>query len=327
MRMRTLRSATEGILLLTAILMLIVKTEAAVGYAVNAVNLCLNKVIPSLFPFLVLSSLLLQMKLPQKIGASLGRRFGGVFGESGAGVLLLGMIAGFPVGASAAAELYREGGCEREEAQRMMALSNLPSPGFILAVGGTTFRNRAAAFVLLAAVDTAAIWLAAMGGRRSVDAYRTTKRKPVQTVPLSSCFSKACEIAVRSMLLICAYVVVFGVITGFLPKNALLRGGFELTTGIYSLSGWSAETAAHAALLLGFGGLCVAAQTLCFAEEAGLSMRYYIKMKLCQGILSAIHVFAVMKLRYWALLLAAAEIAAAAIKNSGKKSKKVLYSE
>ena len=248
--------------------------------------------------------------------------------QSGAAVLLLGMLAGFPIGASAAAELYREGGCDSREAQRLMPLSNHPSPAFVLAAGGTVFHSRTTALLLLTALYTATIWLVAMSGRKPPRSRRDGKENPEKTtVSLVSCFAGACVSAGRSMLLICAYVVFFGVITGFLPENPLLRGIFEMTGGIYALSGQSGKTAVCAAFLLGFGGLCVAAQSMCFAEEAGLSMKRYLKLKLCQGTIAAVHMFAMIKLRYWAILLAFAEIGIVAVKNSGKKSENVLYSE
>ena len=97
---------TEGLLLGLALLLFAFPGESAQG-ARQGVSLCAELIIPSLFPFFVLSSLLIATGLAELCARPLGRLLSPLFGTSGAGLsaLVLGLVGGYPVGARTLAQL------------------------------------------------------------------------------------------------------------------------------------------------------------------------------------------------------------------------------
>ena len=74
--------------------------------AEEGIALCLHSVLPSLFPFFVLSSMLLSLGFAESLGRVLFPLMNGLFhlGGNGASALALGHIAGSPTGARAVSQ-------------------------------------------------------------------------------------------------------------------------------------------------------------------------------------------------------------------------------
>ena len=122
--------------------------DVSAAAAREGVTLCLQTVLPSLFPFFVLSSLLVQSDVPRLLSRAMAGVMYPLFGVSGAGAsaLILGLLGGYPVGARTVAELYGRGEIAREEAEQLLAFCNNSGPGFFLGVCGTAvLRNGAVA--------------------------------------------------------------------------------------------------------------------------------------------------------------------------------------
>lgn len=101
-------------------------------------------VFPGLLPFLVLSHMLIAGGFVHALGTLLDpliRRILGLPGSLG-WVLPLGMIAGFPSAAEAAASLYKQGKITRSEAERMAGIAHFASPMLIVVVVGAGFAGR-----------------------------------------------------------------------------------------------------------------------------------------------------------------------------------------
>lgn len=273
-----------------------VRTQACAQAAREAVWLCLETVIPSLFPFMVLSSLLVACGT----AAALGRRLRGLcralFGLSGAGAgaLALGLVGGYPVGARCAAELVRSGKLSRAEGERLLAFCNNAGPGFILGMCGTAIFHRARVGAWLYLVHVLAALLTGML-LRSHGAAAAALSGAMQETPLSRALGPAVRSACISMGTVCGFVVLFAVLlrmaegaTGTLPPlwRALLAGTVELTSGVLALPDTRAGFVCCAALL-GWGGLSVHAQTLAMLEGSGLRTRRYFLGKLLHALLSA----------------------------------------
>ena len=100
--------------------------------------------------------------------------------------------------------------------------------------------------------------------------------------------------AVRSMALICGWVIFFRVLTGFLERwflwkvpstmAVVLIGGLELTNGCIQLLGIPNEELRFVLCsgMLSFGGLCVHMQTMTILQ--GLSVKKYWEGKLLQTL-------------------------------------------
>ena len=123
------------IMMLYALIML---PEVSVSAARDGMQLCLNVIIPSLFPFFVLSTLAVDMGMITSLGRLAGKIMVPLFRVNGscAGAFLLGILGGYPVGARTAISLYESGSCTKPEAERLLSFCNNSGPAFILGVVG-----------------------------------------------------------------------------------------------------------------------------------------------------------------------------------------------
>ena len=230
------------------------------------------------------------------LGASLLRICAGfalalLAGGAGAAAFLLGMIGGYPVGASTVAALVRRGDVSLAEGQRLLAFCNNAGPAFIIGVAGLTVFGsaRVGAYLYLIHITAAAAAGVLLRGRHTAEAG--TYRAPSRQSPLSA-FLASVQGAASAMGRVCAFVVFFLVllslaetVTGALPPWA--AGFLELTNGILRLSP-TRSGFVTAAALLGWGGLSVHGQTASVLEGTGLSMTRYFAGKVLQAALSAL---------------------------------------
>ena len=121
-------SAVSCVILFTVYLT--VFGQSARESAARGLDICFGVILTTVFPFSVASSLLLSSGACDILGRTafypLGRLFG--LSESGAGLLLPGLIGGFPAGAAGAAELYKSYAALRSEldsAERKLLAASL----------------------------------------------------------------------------------------------------------------------------------------------------------------------------------------------------------
>lgn len=258
----------------------------------RGIELCLASVIPALFPFFAVSSLLVSLGVGSAARV-LERPFRTLFrcGGAGAAAFLLGMVGGYPVGAATVASLVRQGGVSPAEGRRLLSFCNNAGPSFILGVAGLTVFGsaRTGAYLYLIHITAAMASGFLLRGRR--DAFGGTYRPPARP-GLISAFLSAVQNAASAMGRICAFVVFFLVllslterVTGPLPPWA--AGFLELTNGILRLPP-TRTGFITAAALLGWGGLSVHCQTAAVLDGTGVSMDLYFPGKALQSLLSAL---------------------------------------
>lgn len=293
MRSKSLNELILWLPAAAAFALLILRGDAAAAAAQKGLQSCLHSVIPSLFPFLVLTNLMLRLEFPKLLSGGLGKAFEAMFSirRSALPVLLAGMVGGYPLGAEAAAEACRLDLCSEEEAERLMIFANNCSPGFLFSLVSRVLpggEKQAAVLLLLQWLVSFSLGILLGRNRKPSRADSASKNEDRPT--FSQLFTSAVRSGGRSILLISAYVVFFSVFSVFMPDSALLRGILELTGGILLLSGGSLSAIA-AAFLLGWGGLSVACQVFSALEGSGIPTRRYLPLRLLHGLLMALGMF------------------------------------
>ena len=279
---------TLGLLGVMALLLL---CSADAAQAVrDALALCVQSVIPALFPFFVVSSLFIDLGCAAVLGRSLAPIMRRLFGVSGAGgtAFLLGIIGGYPVGGRTAGELYRSGQCEREECERLLAFCNNAGPSFILGIAGLgCFGSvRVGAWLYLIHVG-AAVMVGLL--------FRSTSRQmgrpeKTETPRWADALIEAVRGGAMSMVNICAFVVFFLVILRLFSRftgiqHGAILGIVEMTNGILRLAN-DRRGFIWAAGLLGWGGLSVHCQTAAVLSGSDLSLKRYFIGKALQAAIS-----------------------------------------
>lgn len=318
-----------GLALLCAGGALVLYPEQSMDAGRQGLQLCANVIIPSLFPFFVLSSLVVELGMARYLGQALERLMWPLFrvGGVGASALVLGLVGGYPVGAQTAIKLYETGQCSKDETQRLLAFCNNSGPAFILGVVGAGVFGSGAIGLLLYLSHAAACLCVGLlfrfyGKNTSFPkAPRTTPH--FQTTRFSTALTSGIKRSFSSVLNICAFVLFFSVVIrllllcGIMDAAAgllaallspmgfdrvlarqLLTGLLEVSSGVTSLSrsGGLSGQISMAAFMLGWAGLSVHCQVLSFLGDSGLSSGTYLIGKSLHGVLSALFTASISRL-------------------------------
>ena len=113
-------------LTILAMVLLILDSRNTVRFAAKGIDLCIRTVIPSLFPFFVLS-----IYLTGNLGGS------GILP-----VLISGFLGGYPTGAQAAAQLWRTGRITRTQGNKLLLFCSQAGPSFLFGMVAAQFPER-----------------------------------------------------------------------------------------------------------------------------------------------------------------------------------------
>lgn len=107
---------------------------SACSYSALALQLWFEKMIPSLFPFMVLSGLIVRLDLGETIALPAYPLLGRLYriSKTMCTTLLTGFLFGFPLGAKTIAEQYSLGQLSREQAQYLLSFCNNIGPVYLL---------------------------------------------------------------------------------------------------------------------------------------------------------------------------------------------------
>ena len=267
-------------------------TRAAVSLALE---LCAHTVIPSLFPFLAVSSLLIALGFGDWVSPLLARWMTPLFrlpGCAGSAVLL-GLVGGYPIGARTAAELYRTRALTREEAGRLLTFCNNSNPVFLISVlGSGVFGSvRTGVWLWLIHVASAVLTGLLLSRRRGVSRRTAPPAPPSPPPSFCSALVRSVRESAAGMVNLSAFVVLFYVLAS--PLATLGGRWGPLLTGLTELFSLTPLLTTDrfgfvlASGCTGWGGLSVLFQTAAVLEGSNLPLRPCLAGKAAQGLLSA----------------------------------------
>ena len=292
---RWIKETTSVFLLLTVLIFGLFLSSETVNYVKEGMNLAISCVIPSSFPFMVISDMYVAYGKPENIlvlRKSLCKLLS--FSPKGLAPLICGNIGGFPIGAKMVSDLYSSGSLSRNEAERLLPLCNNPSCAFIIGgVGLGIYGDARLGFLLLSAVYTSTL-ICGMITRSNCTENVFTK----DNIKQNYIFVESVKRAGINSVSIISFISIFSVLTGIVKKRVkyaplycLLFSILEVTNAIKGFSEYTTISPSLAislsAFSLGFGGICVGMQSSAFTSSAGLGMRKYYLIKLLEGIIAS----------------------------------------
>lgn len=270
-------------------LILVLDAKTALTSTQEGIKLCITTVIPALFPFFILSAI---------INASLmGKHFKLIqplckmcsIPDGAESLLLLGFLGGYPIGAQCINEAFAQGVLKKEDAQRMLGFCNNAGPAFIFGMVGSLFSQPYIPWLL---------WIIHIVCGLIVGCIipKNNCRPLAINLKRTKAKSNIMKDTISSMVLVCGWVILFRIIISFcnlwflwiFPEflQVFFSGIIELSNGCYALQQISSPEIRFVlcAGMLGFGGLCVAMQTVSITSRLGTGM--YFPGKLLHGSLS-----------------------------------------
>lgn len=275
------------------------------------IELSVNKLIPSLFPFMVTAELIINTNACELLSRAISKPFSRLCKISAEGALpfLLGMLFGFPIGIRSAISLYEGGKIDRCDLIRLSLFTSIPSPAFFIsAVGEGLFGS---------AIFGVALYLIALLGNILIGFFCRGAFECERGVYFFACkqsnqassqgFVAAVGSSAISLLSVSAFVVFFSMISEVLKYffefigvneilGACILGALEMTGGAALAASFGELGAPLAAAILGFSGVSVLCQLVSICKEHNLPIMPYALAKTFLASLEFLLSLAIIKL-------------------------------
>lgn len=285
----------------------------------DALKNCYETIIPSLFPFFILSVLINRLGLPLYLGKRLSFLGKLLFGVSGAGTtaLAMGLTGGYPMGAAYIADMYRQKQITLHESEALLGFCNNSGPAFIIGAVGCGVFGSARIGALLYAVHiasavTVGILLRSRKKNFSFPAHNDEARLAAD-IPFAIAFTDSVRSAVTAIFNVCGFIVCFTIFVRLLEKNGIIAGLMRLCSeysgvdiycvrtffsGIFEIGCSLAEMArlsptpsnlALVSFVLGWGGISVHLQTRAILSDTEIKGALHTAGHLLSGSIASVY--------------------------------------
>ena len=313
-----MKNIMKSVILLAFLAILLLQPAPIIAATKTGFLTWADKVIPSLFPFFVLTRLMVYYQVPQLIGKLLAPLFKYLLHLSPITffVMLMSMISGNPSGSKMARDYYDQRLISDREMEGLMYFCNFSSPLFILGtVGVVLYQSTTIGYLLLIAhlVGSLTVFLACYPLLRNKHALSQVKIQ-LPTQSFSSILIDCIEGSLQTLIRIGGIIVFFYIIsealtiihfTSFISTltsplltsinlssaDPLIAGILEFTQGVTKVSQSSASLQIKlilTAFIVGFTGLSVHTQSFMFAKNLKIPYFKYLMMRILHGTTSSI---------------------------------------
>ncbi len=302
-----------SLFILSVIALIIVNPKQNIASCLDGTMLWAKSIMPALFPFFFLTSLLSELGLILKLGNAFSPLTKKLYKTSGISgyIFAMSIISGYPVGAKITAELYEKGVLSKGQASKTTTFTSTSGPLFIVGtVGANMFDSSKLGYLILLCHI--------LGAFINGILYRNTflEKQPeilITSIKRKNVLEDTMYGAIKSVLIVGGYIVVFFMIINMInrynllyPLNSFLalithsnisttraitNGIIEVTRGCLDLSvlGLSRKKAlVFCTGLISFGGISIIMQALTFLKRFNISTWFFIKSKITQTIISVL---------------------------------------
>ena len=272
----------------------------------NTIGIFLDSVMPSLFPFILFTNILILSGISKSI-TKYFKKYGNLIYVS-----IIGFFCGYPMGAKATYSLYSEGKITKKQATFLMSFANNCNPIFILStIGICILDNIYIGLILLISHYLAAIIICIFNFthndiiHENIENSNIFPKKEDKNLHKSS--FEILDMSIKSTFItlgnILAFIIIFNLCFSIIEiiliklnvsKDIIysLSGFFEITNGtrlIYLNTNFNFPfTISLISFMLSFSGFSIIFQVYSCIYKAKIKLWYIVKNKLVQGIISSV---------------------------------------
>lgn len=284
---------------------------SALGVKIG-LNFCSNTLIPSLFPFMVLSSFIVKSGIAENIGCLLEPITKFIFKLPGctATTILMGLIGGYPSGAIGVNELYQQKKISRKQAEQMLCFTVGAGPAFVFgAVCSQLSHNYLIGIIIFSSQILSSLILGIFIGLYSHNNVDNLKSQITFTNKSFSCaLVESCLESAKSMFNMCAFVILFSALLNIIKESSAINTILnflsyfninpqiqkcifpiilEVTNGCMAIINNYAPTELIS-FMLGWAGICVHLQIFSITQSINFSKLKFILFRFLHAVLSTI---------------------------------------
>ena len=267
-----------------------------------SLNTWVSAIIPSLFPFFVISDILINYNITNYIPKFIKKTFNYLFNVSDnvITIFFLSLLSGFPSNARNARKMYDLGLITDKEASLALTFTHFSNPLFILGTVAVFFLgNEKLGIIILFSHYLSNIFVGIIFryfNNKSNTNY-TILNKKSQNFP--SVLTNSIKSSIDTLLLILGTLTCFLILSSIiinrlnlnLYNSTILKGILEITMGIKSLSLLNISDiykVVLSSMFISFGGLSVHMQVLSQLIDTKISYKYFFVGRVYQSIISGV---------------------------------------
>lgn len=324
-----LKNAFKLILFFIVLSLLLVFSKTNFESVKNSTTLFISSIIPSLFPFILFTEVILSLDIIKSISKIFGvitKKFF-CLNKNCTAAIIIGFLCGYPMGAKTVISLYEKGKISKRDAKLLLCFVNNCNPVFILStIGISIFSNLSIGVILLLSHYISSIIIAFFVthipiihesydlGKSFLKKDETNTSKEVFKTKETRSFFDILKTSILNSFvtlgMIFGFIILFNlgfsILNEFMIKlnidkniSGVISGIFEVTKGcnnVYLLSLNQTQKIVMISFLLGFSGFCILFQVYSVIQEKKFKFKILFFSKLIQGILSSVTTYLLLKI-------------------------------
>lgn len=276
-----------------------------------------NNLFPSLFPFFVLSEILINYGFVELVGELCKPIMNKLFkvSSNGAFIFIMSIISGFPSNAKYTKHLLEQGLIDEKEASKILTFTHFSNPLFIIGTVSLLFLNDKKAGLIVLVCHYITNVIIGIFIRNKI--YKTDqkehfsfkkailqmhKKRISNNKPLGTVITNSLVNSINTLLLILGVVTIFLIITTILDKHfhlnlfmkTVLSGFLEMTQGLKHVSLLNVSLklkSVFTAMILSFGGLSVHTQVLSIISDTKIKYLPFLIARIFHALIAGILVY------------------------------------
>ena len=255
---------------------------------INSFNLWINKIVPSLFPMIIINDILINYNFSKIICFIFYKLFNKIFKLSynGTYLFIMSMFTGTPSNAILMNDLHKKGMISNEECNKLIYVLYFSNPLFLYNMLSLIFNKYIVIKLIIIHYLSNFIILFIKSNKCNV---KCNNKTIYQSIPLNKLITHSISKAINSMITILGIISFYMLITNYLKNNLLLAGILEITTGLNMITYTHTKYKLLLSIIfINFGGLSIFSQIKSILEDTHINFINYFKGRFLQIIISIV---------------------------------------
>lgn len=288
-------------LLLTIIYFMITASNKVIESVNFSISIWKDNLFPTLFPFFVVSSLLLNYGFVDILGNLLSKPMNKLFHLPGCCgfVLAISLVSGFPSGAKYTKDLVENNLITIKQAEQLLTFTHYSNPLFILGmIGSILLNNQKLAYLIMIAHIVSGLLVGIIFREKNYYSCENMQKKSNKTSKtFGQLLTDSIMSSLNTMFLLLGIVTIFLIISTIIKNivslppilSTIVSGILEMTQGVKLASLMQTSELIKIIIITGiisFGGLSVHMQVLGIISEQKIRYKYFFLARIIHSILA-----------------------------------------
>ena len=284
--MKKALEVAQSVGIFALIICFIVFSVRAKAQALEGMKLCLNVIVPTLLPILILTNTIIKSSsrlFLEAVFSPLARLLR--LPKCACCALILGLIGGYPTGAILSNELFNLHLIDNQTAKRLLRCSFCGGVAFIITAVGTIHLNSTKTGIIIYTINVlSSIIICVADGIIHPNTNKITQEYSIGSQSFCDALINSIECSTKSVAVMCGCIVFFSAICGLVSIPPFAMPLIEITNGIFKFDG--SIPLPYLCFFLSFGGLCIHLQILNVIKSTGIGYIDFFVHRVVGGLIS-----------------------------------------